>query len=45
MNWKQIFMTKSTPSDADSFPFLVLGNKMDLPDERKVSEFEGKKFC
>ena len=45
MNWKQIFMTKSTPSEADRFPFLVLGNKMDMENDRAVSEFEGKKFC
>ena len=45
MNWKQIFMTKSTPAEAESFPFLVLGNKVDLADQRVVSEFEAKKFC
>ena len=45
MNWKQIFMTKSTPQEAETFPFLVLGNKMDLEHNRAVSEFEAKKFC
>lgn len=38
-------MTKSTPTDAESFPFLVVGNKTDLEDHRKVSTLEGKKFC
>ena len=32
LNWKQIFMTKSAPVHAESFPFLVLGNKADLED-------------
>ena len=29
-NWKQIFMTKSNPNNPDTFPFLVIGNKVDL---------------
>ena len=45
LNWKQIFMTKSLPQNADSFPFLVLGNKADLEDQRKVSTLEVRKLC
>lgn len=44
LNWKQIFMTKSAPNDPDSFPFLVIGNKVDMQDNRKVSTLDGKKF-
>ena len=38
-------MTKSLPQNAESFPFLVLGNKADLEDQRKVSTLEVRKFC
>ncbi len=37
-------MTKSAPNDPDSFPFLVIGNKVDMQDHRKVSTLDGKKF-
>ena len=40
-----MFLTKSTPKEAESFPFLVLGNKVDLVDERRVNEMEARKFC
>lgn len=45
LNWKQIFMAKSAPSNPETFPFLVIGNKVDLEDQRKVSSLEAKKFC
>ena len=45
MNWKQIFMAKSAPNNPETFPFLVIGNKVDLEDQRKVKTSEAKKFC
>ena len=45
MNWKQVFQSKSNPADPDTFPFLVIGNKVDLADNRRVSTNEGKSFC
>ena len=45
LNWKQIFMTKSLPQSPESFPFLVLGNKYDLEDQRRVSTLDARKFC
>ena len=30
---------------AESFPFLVVGNKADLDDQRKVSTIDARKFC
>ena len=38
-------MAKSSPNSPDTFPFLVIGNKCDLEDQRKVSIIEGKKFA
>ena len=29
----------------NSFPFLVIGNKVDLEEQRKVSTIDAKKFC
>ena len=45
LNWKQIFMAKSLPNNPETFPFLVVGNKVDLEDQRNVSTVEGKKFA
>ena len=46
MNWKQVFLTKSNPTDPQTLPFLVLANKVDLEEGyRKVPTVEGKKFC
>mmetsp|Transcript_34956 Transcript_34956/g.53661 ORF Transcript_34956/g.53661 Transcript_34956/m.53661 type:complete len:192 (+) Transcript_34956:3-578(+) len=36
-NWKNSFLQKSMVVQPDSFPFLVVGNKSDLEDERAVS--------
>jgi len=38
-------MTKSQPNDPDNFPFLVIGNKVDMQDNRRISTLDGKKFC
>ena len=45
LDWKQIFLTKSSPPDINSFPFLVIGNKVDMEENRKVSTIDAKKFC
>ena len=29
----------------NTFPFLVMGNKVDLEENRKVSTIDAKKFC
>ena len=45
LDWKQVFLTKSAPPNLDTFPFLVIGNKTDLAEQRKVSTIEARKFC
>ena len=45
LDWKQVFLTKSQPSNIDTFPFLVIGNKIDLEETRKVTTIEARKFC
>ena len=29
----------------NNFPFLVIGNKVDLEEQRKVSTIDARKFC
>ena len=45
LDWKQVFLTKSQPQNIDTFPFLVIGNKIDLEETRKVTTIEARKFC
>jgi len=32
--WKQEFLVKAMPKDPDAIPFFVLGNKVDMENER-----------
>ena len=43
--WKQVFLSKAQPSKPETFPFLVIGNKIDLEEQRKVSTNQGKNLC
>ena len=36
--WKDLFINKSSPEFADKVPILILGNKVDMEDEREVSK-------
>ena len=35
--WRQDFLLKANPKDADNFPFFVFGNKVDKANERQVN--------
>ncbi|PWA32128.1 hypothetical protein CCH79_00013474 [Gambusia affinis] len=43
-NWKKEFAFYADVKDPDSFPFVVLGNKLDVP-ERQVSGDEARRWC
>ena len=44
--WKESFLQKSMVAQPESFPFMVIGNKLDLEDEgRAVSFNELEAFC
>jgi Ras-related protein Rab-7A len=43
-NWKKEFLGNSELNDVENFPFLVIGNKIDLEDERIVN-LVAKLFC
>ncbi|XP_056107467.1 ras-related protein Rab-7a isoform X3 [Rhinichthys klamathensis goyatoka] len=42
--WKKEFLVQAFPSDATAFPFIVLGNKIDL-DHREVSPNKAQQWC
>ncbi|PHJ16622.1 gtpase rab7 [Cystoisospora suis] len=37
--------SQSSPPDPDSFPFVVVGNKVDERDKRRVSTVKAESFC
>lgn len=36
--WREEFLNNSSPKDPDNFPFVLLANKVDKADERKVNK-------
>ena len=45
-NWKASFLQKSMIQKSDSFPFMVIGNKLDLEEEsRAISTATAKEWC
>jgi len=43
--WREEFLVQSAPPDKDTFPFVVLGNKVDLKDTRVVTQKQAAEFC
>jgi Ras-related protein Rab-7A len=43
-SWKEEFMVHANVTDAKKFPFVVIGNKIDL-DSRSVSEKRAQTWC
>ncbi|CAD6233581.1 unnamed protein product [Miscanthus lutarioriparius] len=46
-NWREEFLIQASPSDPENFPFVVLGNKIDVDggNSRTVSEKKAKAWC
>uniref|UniRef100_A0A0E0JFV8 Ras-related protein Rab7 n=1 Tax=Oryza punctata TaxID=4537 RepID=A0A0E0JFV8_ORYPU len=46
-SWREEFLIQASPSDPDNFPFVVLGNKIDVDggNSRTVSEKKAKAWC
>jgi Ras-related protein Rab-7A len=42
--WRKEFLTQAGPEDADNFPFILLGNKIDL-ESRQVSSKQAQSWC
>lgn len=43
--WRQEFLTQLSPKDPEHFPFVLLGNKCDKEEERKVQDAKIKQYC
>ena len=43
-SWRDEFLIQAAPRDPDNFPFVVLGNKVDL-ENRSVSARRAKQWC
>eukprot|EP00033_Pygsuia_biforma_P000270 GCRY01000334.1.p1 GENE.GCRY01000334.1~~GCRY01000334.1.p1 ORF type:complete len:204 (+),score=45.77 GCRY01000334.1:129-740(+) len=44
-SWRDEFLIQSNPRDANNFPFVVLGNKIDLEGQRMVSQKRANGWC
>eukprot|EP00658_Telonema_sp_P-2_P037554 TRINITY_DN26_c0_g1_i1.p1 TRINITY_DN26_c0_g1~~TRINITY_DN26_c0_g1_i1.p1 ORF type:complete len:213 (+),score=73.95 TRINITY_DN26_c0_g1_i1:74-712(+) len=43
--WRDEFLVQASPSNHDDFPFVVLGNKIDLKENRVVTMKDAKAYC
>ena len=43
--WKDGFIQNAGPDDVKTFPFVLLGNKVDRVDDRKVAAERAQKWC
>jgi len=44
-SWRDEFLIQAGPKDAENFPFVVLGNKIDLENQRVVSQKRAQAWC
>lgn len=44
-SWRDEFLIQASPRDPENFPFVVLGNKVDLEGERVVSSKKAQQWC
>ena len=44
-NWRVEFLNQLNPKEPESFPFVLLGNKCDKVEERKVQDTKIKQYC
>jgi len=44
-SWRDEFLIQSSPRDPANFPFVCLGNKLDLDKQRKISQSRAVTWC
>jgi Ras-related protein Rab-7A len=45
-SWRDEFLIQASPRDPDSFPFVVLGNKIDVEEKKRaISQKRAMAFC
>jgi Ras-related protein Rab-7A len=43
--WRNGFLQEGSPKDPEAFPFVLLGNKADKANERKVPQSKAEEWC
>eukprot|EP00056_Hartaetosiga_gracilis_P021415 m.24016 g.24016 ORF g.24016 m.24016 type:complete len:206 (+) comp9064_c0_seq1:541-1158(+) len=43
--WKDEFLIQAAPREPESFPFVVLGNKVDLAESRAITSVRANSWC
>ena len=43
--WRSEFLGQATPKDADNFPFVCVGNKLDRDEDRSVAKSKATAWC
>jgi Ras-related protein Rab-7A len=44
-SWREEFLIQASPRDPENFPFVVLGNKIDMGNQRTVSQKRAQQWC
>jgi len=44
-NWRDEFLEQASPRDQENFPFVVLGNKVDREQDRRVHRAKAQQWC
>lgn len=44
-SWREEFLLQASPTDMQTFPFIVLGNKIDRESDRRVSTAATQNWC
>lgn len=44
-SWRDEFLNQAHPRDPDNFPFVVIGNKIDKENERRVPKAKATQWC
>lgn len=44
-SWRDEFLIQASPRDPDTFPFVVLGNKIDLEESKRVVRYTDRMDC
>lgn len=44
-SWREEFLMQASPPDIENFPFVVLGNKIDRENDRRVPKTKAKKWA
>ena len=44
-SWRDEFLSQASPRDPENFPFVVIGNKVDKENERRVPKSKATQWC